>query len=81
MMFFVYEIRYVIRKAVFGVSTRSNTNWAVEPQKIARGLQFWILEVKRLYYLFSENEGVDQLCGLRLWFCICKNRFAHGAVH
>ena len=37
-----------------------------------------------LYYLCSENKGVDQLCGycaadLRLYFCIC--RFSHDGAH
>ena len=26
-----------------GFPTRSDTNWAVQPQKIARGLTFWVL--------------------------------------
>ena len=37
-------------------------NRAVQPQKIARGLKFWIKEVEGLYYVYSVNKGADQLC-------------------
>ena len=37
--------------------TRSDTNQAVQPQKMARGLKL----VEGLYYLCSENKGADQL--------------------
>ena len=39
--------------------TRSDTNQAVQPQKIARGLKFHIYEAEGLYYLRSENKGAD----------------------
>ena len=60
-----------------GLPTRSDTNRAVQQQKMARDLKFRIKEVGELYYLCSENKGADQLCGystadLRLYFCICK---------
>ena len=66
-----------MRKPTFWFLTRSNTNWAVQSQKMARGLKFWILKVEGLYYLCSENKGADQLRGyreadLRLCFRICK---------
>ena len=56
---------------------RSDTNHAVQAQKIARGMKFRIKEVERLYYPCSENKGADQLRGyrepdLRLCFRICK---------
>ena len=55
----------------------SDTNQAVQPQKMARGLKFRILKVEGLYYLCSENKDADQLRGyreadLRLCFRICK---------
>ena len=57
--------------------TWSHTNRAVQPYKMARGLQFRIYEVEGLYYLCIENKGADQLRGyceadLRLCFRICK---------
>ena len=64
----------------------SDTNWAVQPQKMVRDLKFRIKEKEGLYYLFSENKGPDQLCSyptadLRLCFHICKSRFSHDAAH
>ena len=67
-----------MRKPVFGgFPTWSDTNQAVQPQKMARGLKFRISVVEELYYPYSENKGADQLRGhreadLRLCFCICK---------
>ena len=58
--------------------TRSDTNRAAQPLGLIRCLKFRIKEVEGLYYLCSENQGADQLCGyrtadLRLCFRICKN--------
>ena len=65
-----------MRKPVFGFPTRSDTNRAVQLQKMARGLKFRIQEVKGLYYPCSENKDADQLCyreaDLRLCFRLCK---------
>ena len=43
--------------------------------RLCRSLRFWIKEDAGLYYLFSKNEGSDQLCSyctadLRLCFCL-----------
>ena len=67
----------VMRKPMFGFPTWSDTNRAVQSQKIARGLKFRIQEVEGLYYQCSENKGADQLRGYReadlhLCFRICK---------
>ena len=67
-----------MRKPLFGFPTWSDTNQAVQLQKMARGLKFRIEKVEVLYYLCSENKGADQLRGyreadLRLCFRICKN--------
>ena len=66
-----------MRKPAFWFPTWSDTNQAVQLQKMARGLKFQILKVEGLYYLCSENKGADQLRGhreadLRLCFHICK---------
>ena len=37
-----YDMSLVVRKPVFGVSTRSDTNRAAKSQKMARGLKFCI---------------------------------------
>ena len=66
-----------MRKSTFWFSTRSDTNQAVQLQKMAKGLKFRIWKVERSHYLCSENKGADQLRGyrtadLRLCFRICK---------
>ena len=66
-----------MRKPALWFLTWSDTNRAVQLQKMARGLKFRILKVVGLYYLCSENKGADQLRGyreadLRLCFRICK---------
>ena len=33
---------HIVRKRVFRVLTKSDTNWAVQPQKVARDLKFRI---------------------------------------
>ena len=54
-----------MRKPVFGISTRSDTNRAVQSQKMARGLKFQILIEEGLHYQCSENKGADQLHSYR----------------
>ena len=56
---------------------RSDTNQAVQSQKMARSLKFWDYLEKELYYPSSENKGADQLRGnreadLRLCFRLCR---------
>ena len=76
-----------MRKPTFWFPTWSDTNQAVQLQKMATGLKFRILKVGGLYYLCSENKGVDQLRGyreadLRLCFRIYAKRwFSHDAAH
>ena len=53
----------VMRKPTFWFLTWSDTNKAVQLQKMARGLNFLILKVEGLYYPCSENKGADQLRG------------------
>ena len=55
----------VLRKLVFEFPTRSHSNWAVQSQKMARGLKFRIYDEEGLYYLCSENKGADQLRNYR----------------
>ena len=66
-----------MRKHTFLFPTWSDTNKAVQLQKMARCLKFRIKEVEGLNYPCSENKGADQLRGyreadLRLRFRICK---------
>ena len=68
-------------KPVFKNSNRSDTNWAVQSQNLARSLKFQIQEVEGC----SENKGADQLPSYRAadqyragdlghCFCICKEQ-------
>ena len=71
------RLSLVVRKQSSGFPTRSDTNRAVQLQKVARGLKFRIYKEKGLYYPCSENKDADQLCGyreasLRLGFRIYK---------
>ena len=61
-----------VGKSTMLILTRSDTNQAVQPLEMARGLKFHIKEVKILYFPSSENKGADQLRSLRLCFRICK---------
>ena len=63
----------------FGFSARSDTNSAVQPQRMAIGVKFQIHEVEEFYYLCSKNNGADQLhykhtADLHLCFCMCKKQ-------
>ena len=65
--------------------TRSDTNWAAKPQKMARGLKFRIKEVEGLYYQYSENKDADQLRVTAKLICIfvfayAKSRFSQDAA-
>ena len=51
---------------------RSDTNQAVQPQKMARGWKFRIKIEEGLYYPYSENEGADQLCMQKSGFLIMR---------
>ena len=46
-----------VRKPTIWILTRSDTNQAVKPLEMARGLKLWIKEVEVLYYSSSENKG------------------------
>ena len=59
---------HIMRNPTLWFQTWSDTNQAVQLQKMARGLKFLITKVEGLYYLCSENKGTDQL----LCFLICK---------
>ena len=59
-----------MRKPTFWFPTWSNTNQAVQLQKIARGLKFQIKKVEGLYYLCKENKGTDQLRDYAKLICV-----------
>ena len=75
-----------MRKPRFWFPTWSDTNQAVQLQKMAGGLKFQILKVEGLYYQCSENKGTDQLrsyCKELICvfvFAYSKSRFSHDAT-
>ena len=61
------------------ISTRSDTNQAIQPKKLARGLKFWILLKWRDCTIYVVKKNADQLRGyqaadLLLCFHICKKQ-------
>ena len=50
----------VMRKPMFWCPTWSETNQAVQLQKMARGLKVGVKKVGGLYHPCSENKGADQ---------------------
>ena len=59
----------VARKHVCGLPTRSDRNQALQPQKIARGLKFWIYVAAQLFWAFV----------LAYTYAISRN--SHDAAH
>ena len=74
-----------MRKPTFWFPTWSDTNQAVQLQKMARGLKFWIKKVKGLDCVCMENKGADQLRAAKLIcvfvFAYAKRWFSHDAAH
>ena len=69
-----HNMSRLMGKPTMWFSNRSDTNWAVQPQKKARSLEF---RIEELYYPCSENKDADQLRGYReadlhLCFRICR---------
>ena len=54
-----------MRNPTFWFQSWSDTNQAVQLQKMARGLKFRIQKLEGLYYLCSDNKVADQLRGHR----------------
>ena len=55
---------HLVGKPTMWFPNRSDTNQAVQSQKQARDLKFWLEVEEELYYPSSENKGADQLRGL-----------------
>ena len=70
----IVSLSRVTRNSVFGFPARLDTNWAVLPEKMARGLKFQICEVEGLYYLCSEINA-QLICAFV--FTYAKSRFFH----
>ena len=84
----MYEVHMslCVRKPTIWVPIRINTNWAVQSQKLVRGLKFWIEKIEDLYYMCNKNKGADQLrsyckADMRLCFRICKLLISQEVAH
>ena len=60
-----------------GFPTRSDINWPVQLQKMAKRLKFWSYVEEELFFPSSENKGTDQLrsyceADLCLCFHLCR---------
>ena len=81
LLFAQTKIRFLLGKAYMSLVVRkpvswvSDTNRAVQPQKMARGLQFRIYEEEELYYLCSE-----QLICVFV-FAYAKSQFSQNEAH
>ena len=67
-----------------GCPTRSDTNRAVQPQRMARGLKFWIEEVEGLYCLYKVKKVLISCvvtAQLNFVFTYAKSWFSHDATH
>ena len=70
-----FHLNCIMTKPVFGVSFQVRHKQAVQPQKMARGWKFRILEVEGLYYLCSKNKGAvttQLICPFV--FTLCKKQ-------
>ena len=75
-LFFIWSFYYLGNKTILklwcpsslngptGFLTRSDTNQAVQPQKIARGFKLWRSRIILSHYV-AKNKGVDQLRSYR----------------
>ena len=62
-----------------GFPTRSDTNRAVQSQKMGKGMIFWILKVEGYYHLCSWAVTAELTC--TFVFANAKSRFSHDAAH
>ena len=68
-----------------GFLNRSDTNRAVHPQNMARGLKFWNAEVEGLIYVAKTKAliscAVTKQLFCRFVFAYAKSRLSHDAAH
>ena len=74
----------VMRNLSSGFLTRTDTNLAVQTQKMVRGLKFLIQEEEGFNYLCSKHKGADKMHGYLICafvFAYAKGIFSHDAAH
>ena len=75
-----------MRKPPFWVSTWSDTNQAVQLQKMARGLKFRILKVEDCTIYVAKTKALISFAVTAKLICVfvfayAKCWFSHGAAH
>ena len=60
----------LLGKRTMWFPTRSDTNRAVQSQKMVRGWKFWIQKVEESYYPCRENKGVISLAVTAKLICV-----------
>ena len=66
--------------------TRSDTNWAVQPQKMARGLKFRIQKFEGLYHLCRKKKALISCVVTAQLICVfvfayAKSRLSHDTTN
>ena len=75
-----------MRKPTFWFPTWSDTNRAVQPQKMARGLKFRIYVVEEVYYRVAKIKALISFAVTAKLICVfvfayAKCWFSHDAAH
>ena len=76
----------LVRKPSSGFPTSSDTNRAVQTQKMARGLKFLIQVVEGLYFMIAKAKVLISCVVTAELICIfvfayAKSRFSHNEAH
>ena len=75
----------IMRNLSYWALTRSDTNWAVQPQNTTRGLKFGIKEDEGLYYIAKTKVLINCIVTGQLIcayvFAYAKSRFPNDAAH
>ena len=74
-------LSHVVRKPVFGVPTRSDTNRAVQLQKIARDLKLRIYAQEGLYCAAKTRALISCAVMYSAFVFAYVKRFSHDAAH
>ena len=81
----IYEPRHE-KTCLSGFLTRFDTNWAVQPQKMARGLECWIKKKRGCTIYVAKTKAMiscrmtAQLIGTFV-LAYAKCRFSHNVAH
>ena len=72
---FIFELQHEKTNIVF------LTNPAVQPQKTARGLKFWIWKVKELYYTLAKTKALINFVVTAKLICVFVSAYSNLFSH